>query len=225
MNWVIKKIKDFFHHKNKYDAILDGMNNIHKKVYLEPIQLPSDFDDSKPTVLITDDHEGILYIFRYTMDDIEKLYKDFKISDYNFIYVSSIYAVHRIFKYLSNIKIDYLITDLTFGGRCPNDKNEMIGYDGVDLIIDLRKKNPDLHWMVFTGHIIGHRSHKIDGTQAKKLFDYDETMLYNKSFFKDDVDFDRNQVIHDFLKTGEFDREEIILAKRRERENRLSNIE
>lgn len=54
---------------------------------------------------------------------------------------------------LTDIKVDFLLTDITFGGnRVINGKNTIL--DGVDTLIITKEKFPDCNYLIFTGNIL-----------------------------------------------------------------------
>lgn len=54
---------------------------------------------------------------------------------------------------LTDIKVDFLLTDITFGGnRIIN--GEHIVLDGIDTLILIKEKFPDCQFLIFTGNIL-----------------------------------------------------------------------
>lgn len=207
---IFRYIKSKLSGKSRYDKILQSLEHETKSNIdqLKPILLDN-YDPNKQTILIVDDYEGIITLFNSTFKDMEDRYTDFHLSDYNYITVSSIYAGYRVLKYMADRKVDYLITDVTFGGKIRGD-NETEIVDGIDLVIELRKVNPDLKYVVFTGHVVGPKSYLDPKHFAYKMYNYNKDTLYNKVFMKDDIDLDRVDIIHKFITTGEFNRTKIL---------------
>jgi len=104
-------------------------------------------DLSKKTLLLIDDDSGIISL----LNDIIKFSK--MSQKINIINIKSSYAGFLYF-YLTkkyNIKIDYAIIDITYGGKLQIN-NTNVSIEGISVFADLITKNPDLKFLFYTGN-------------------------------------------------------------------------
>lgn len=120
--------------------------------------------ESKKNVLIVDDEETMFYIYKNCIKKMNVFCKNNKnvFKNYNVYYSfnknAGIIALDSIFK---GMKIDIAFLDLTLGFTLKLDKypdvsrelmNKIIIVDGVDLAIEINKRNPDARIVFVTSH-------------------------------------------------------------------------
>lgn len=112
------------------------------------VETDIEYDPNKPTMLILDDQESVITLFR-------KLLRKMKLLDkFNIIMLSGEDVAIKILKLLNlrqDVDIDIIITDITYGGSVKiGDK--IVDYDGVELVGILKELFPKLLYRFLTGH-------------------------------------------------------------------------
>lgn len=108
------------------------------------------FDPEKPTIILIDDHAGVI---SFLLDDL----KDLNITTdfFNILTFSSEHAAFKLRTYLKkhheNLRVTHAIIDITLGGSLYQESGNVI-LDGVDVLIDIRKYYKNLEFIFFTGN-------------------------------------------------------------------------
>jgi len=116
-----------------------------------PAKLPSNYDKDKPTILIVDDYNSIIKLFkkliiRYNVD-----------KHFNIVYSGGNTAGIDIVKELyinDGLSIDIVIADITYGSNYVSSDNSLHGFNGIILTNILHKINHDLIYLFITGHVL-----------------------------------------------------------------------
>jgi len=132
--------------------IISDVNRIYDADKLDGVDLLdlTGYDTNKKTILILDDYNSILTMFK-------KLIKHMDIeSDYNIIYGNGQDATLKAIKTVSEVDyftIDYLLTDITFGTGFRVGVNNFT-INGVRLVGILLRFLPDMKYIFMTGHMV-----------------------------------------------------------------------
>jgi len=106
-------------------------------------------DKTKPTLVFIDDHPSVIIMFKRLVKRMELENK------YNIVYVDGIDASIKLLHWLysNDLKIDYIVTDITFGG---NIRIKDINYEinGIKLVGILKEMNNNIKYCFMTGHNI-----------------------------------------------------------------------
>jgi len=160
--------------------IISSINRIYDADKLSQVALLNldGYDPSKKTIVILDDYESILTMFK-------KLIKRMGIChDYNIIYGSGQDASLKAIKTVSEVKgfkIDYLLTDITFGTGIRIGTNNFT-VNGVRLVGILFRFLPNLKYTFMTGHMV---SPSTTPELYIEYANYDNGDLLDKVKFKD----------------------------------------
>jgi len=171
------------------------------KEYLDTIEgLDIDYDPSKPTIVIADDFSSIISLFK-------KLMKRAKLIDkFNIIYLEGTLAPVILLKTLlkyPEIKIDIIITDITFGLMgIDKDKHKKF-IDGIFITKILKEYNDDMVYLFVTGHIIN-KSSTHEYYDEYKEFSNDE--LLDHVVYKDTPISTNLSLIENLFKGTEFEK-------------------
>lgn len=122
-------------------------------------------DDTKQNILIVDDYEDIIYVIDRAF---KKLYTDYTNlacgCEEDDAGLNCVYKTHNVFqalgvtcsltamKFIRENKVDIAILDLTLGDLIHIDPETKLTMDGVDLIIEIIKRNPDCKFIFLTAH-------------------------------------------------------------------------
>lgn len=149
--------------------------------------LRNNYDLSKKNIFIVDDMCEISEILK---DEITVyLEKTDKIDKINVITMCGKRVGFDMLSLIANhsdIKIDYLITDITFGCNEIFDGKKII-IDGVDLVILLRNVYPTAKYILFTGNILSENNVK-SYNFARKFNKYTNECILNHAIIKDTDD-------------------------------------
>jgi len=105
-------------------------------------------DPNKKNLLIIDDNLGLISLINDILE-MSRLDKDI-----NSICIQTSYAgfIYKIITEKYNLKIDYAIIDITFGGIIVDTHDGNIKYEGVMVFKDLINKNKELKYLFYTGN-------------------------------------------------------------------------
>ncbi len=155
---MFKKILSLFKRKEKVvesaRTAIDVVWSIDdlKSISTEDISLPDDFILGNDTCLIIDDNYAQASVIA---DDTEHVILDKDIKNINILILHSNMAafdlVKLILKYGSELKIKYVIADLTIGGSV-RIKDTIVKLTGVDVIGFLKSIEDDLRLIIYTGN-------------------------------------------------------------------------
>ena len=145
----------------KYNQqIIDSVISPNFLKTIPDINIPAGYDTNKPTMLIVDDYNSIVKLFK-------KLLKRSGLDKYfNIIYSSGPNVGVDVIKKLytdNNLKIDVVLADITYGSNYISNDESIHGFNGIILTNILRKINPNLIYLFITGHILS-------GSTASGLF-------------------------------------------------------
>lgn len=131
----------------------------------------TDYDSSKPSILIVDDNPGII---SFLIDDIEALDGiKINLSEYNVLTFDTINAAYYFeatqHKY-HGLNIKYAILDLTLGGSVPTNEGTS-KYTGVDIYQQMLIYSPEAKVLFYTGNNLNEyiKSNKKIITQFREL--------------------------------------------------------
>ena len=182
---------------------MDNRTIIHShldKEYLSNIDaLEIDYDPSKPTIVIADDYSSIISLFK-------KLMKRMKLDKKcNIIYAESSAAPVIILKTLieyPDMKIDIVITDITFGLMAIDANRHKKYIDGVYLTTILKELNENLVYLFVTGHVLNVDSTNEYFIEYKKINDDD---LLDHVVYKDTPISTNTEIIEKLFKGTEYE--------------------
>ena len=128
----------------------------------------SDYDLTKPGILIIDDNEGIC---SFMEDDLEELSddNDINLEDYNVFTFFGRMCAYNLLATIQrhpNINIQKAIIDITYGGTVKTD-NGNIKLTGVDVFEVLYEINPDVKYLFYTGNQMNTHIKTIDALMSK----------------------------------------------------------
>ena len=112
-----------------------------------------DIDFNKDTILIVDDHEGMISFLKDDMDYFNKI----GVIDYNKVNILTISGQYAVFSYnlleekIPNLKIKWAILDITLGGSITIDGSNII-LTGVDIFEMIYENNPNVNYLFYTGN-------------------------------------------------------------------------
>lgn len=192
MSELLKKISLWFTNIFKSDVITDEIidNIINENKHLPPQKLTIetykpeyenlelkhfDIDKNKKTIFVIDDYQGIINTPNLIMDA-----NGLDENNYNFIKFSGLNSGKEFLLWLEHnkdVKIDKGIIDLLING-----------IDGVDLVYNIKKFNPDFEYIFFTGIDVQSSEYKYN--KAKQKFEryikddnfVDKLVLKSESF-------------------------------------------
>ena len=158
------------------------ISRIDMSKYGNPIFV-NEYDKDKPTIIMVDDLLPTKVLYDVAIKNIKhvKFNKDknecevdythdnkIKIDDYNVLYFIGKNVGFSFLHFLetSNIKIDYVVLDITINTFAKVDDN-MLEIDGVDLAIYIDKKYPDCKIMFNTAHTMNPRNPTVSSYMSK----------------------------------------------------------
>ena len=105
-------------------------------------------DPNKKNLLIIDDNLGLISLINDILE-MSGLNKDI-----NSVCIQTSYAgfIYKIITEKYNLKIDYAIIDITFGGIVVDAHDGNIKYEGIMVFKDLINKNKELKYLFYTGN-------------------------------------------------------------------------
>jgi len=111
------------------------------------------FDDTKDTILVIDDHEGIISFLK---DDMEFFNEKgiIKLNDVNLLLISGSYAAFTLkllYDKIGKLNIKWAIIDITLGGSKMTPEGN-IKYTGVDVFDMIYKKDKPFKYLFYTGN-------------------------------------------------------------------------
>ena len=158
------------------------ISRIDMSKYGNPIFV-NEYDKDKPTIIMVDDLLPTKVLYDVAIKNIKhvKFNKDknecevdythdnkIKIDDYNVLYFIGKNVGFSFLHFLetSNIKIDYVVLDITINTFAKVEDN-ILEIDGVDLAIYIDKKNPDCKIMFNTAHTMNPRNPTVSSYMSK----------------------------------------------------------
>lgn len=130
------------------------IDNAISEEFLETVPalpIPTDYDKDKPTILIVDDYNSIIKLFK-------KLVHRFHVDEhFNVIYSGGTYAGLEVLKELyinKDLEIDIIIADITYDNTYVSKDESKHGFNGIILTNILHDINPDLLYLFITGHVL-----------------------------------------------------------------------
>lgn len=156
-------------------------------------------DPNRKNIFILDDICEIVDILE--KDLIEKLREKNKLDRVNIISLCTKNVGFDMLSILSeydDISIDFLITDIIFGGNQKiNGVNTII--DGIDIVIISKEKNADMKYVIFTGNVLTEANVR-NYNFAKKFKKYMNDSILNHTIIKDSfLSFNKEQDIFNVM--------------------------
>lgn len=108
------------------------------------------------TVLILDDIIESKLMYNTDFSKIKRKYKVDPNKDFRIVYANGSKAGYIAYRYVmdTNNPIDIALLDITLGGIIKFDDGNYIEIDGVDIAIELYKRNPDIKFVFATSHTL-----------------------------------------------------------------------
>jgi len=135
--------------------IINKCLDMEKLVGITRLDLNNNYTANKPTILIVDDFESIIKLFK-------RLVKRMNLSEnFNVIYSSHSDAGIKVLNEMyqnPDFHIDILIADITFGGSIDVGDIHNFTLNGITLNGILKRINPNLIYHFITGHIVSPRA-------------------------------------------------------------------
>lgn len=117
------------------------------------IQPQKEFDKNKPTILIIDDHPGMISFLEDDMECMAK-YDIIDLDSYNFITFTGQNAVYHFLatdNYYNGLNVEVAIIDLTFGGSVITETGS-VRYTGIEVFERIYSYNKDVKYLFYTGN-------------------------------------------------------------------------
>lgn len=126
-------------------------------VDIPDVRYITEYDASKPTVLIMDDYEGMVALM------VDELLEVMQSINVNIIIATTDYAAFSVKKLLQNsdISIDIAFLDITIGGIYFDETN-LIELDGIDIAKILWELNPSTEIKFITGNTLSEKNKELN---------------------------------------------------------------
>lgn len=156
------------------------------------------YDPSKKTILLVDDLTATKILYEIGFSEIKRVYKVDVIKDYNIVMLFGKNVGFTAMKFIQkDVKIDFAILDITID-TLAKFGDDFVELDGVDLAIELHKKDKSTKIMFSSAHTMNPRN--------LTVLEFIEKF---KKYFKDDMykhtvdkSVDRHEAIYSFLNGG-----------------------
>lgn len=122
---------------------------------LTRLDLGSNYDYSKPTILIVDDFQSIIKLFKRLVKRMDLA------ANFNVVYSSHADAGLTVLNELyhnQDFSVSILITDITFGGSIDLGNGLNFNLDGIKLCEIVNEIFPNVLYHFITGHIVSAKS-------------------------------------------------------------------
>ena len=118
---------------------------------------------SDKTVLWLDDMTNMKTLYDLDVNKIKVSYNEDVNKDFNNISCFGKYAGFIAEKYMhmeegDRLKVDYALVDITLGYGIKLTNGYYVEYDGVDIMLDLLKLNPDMKFMFCSAHTLNRKN-------------------------------------------------------------------
>lgn len=112
--------------------------------------------DSGKTLLILDDIVESKLMYNTDFSKIKRKYKLDVNNDFRIVYANGSKAGYIAYRYIMDVNnpIDIALLDITLGGVIKFEDGNYIEIDGVDIAIELYKRNPDIKFVFATSHTL-----------------------------------------------------------------------
>jgi len=112
------------------------------------------------TILILDDIQNMWYLYGEDFKDIKRVYDKDVNEDFNIITCLGPKAGFIAHKFIhENYEhVDYAILDITLGYGVKLTNGDYVEYDGIDVFLELYKRNPDLKFIFCTAHTLNKKN-------------------------------------------------------------------
>jgi len=160
--------------------------------YIDNVRSIKHLDGYNPllkNIIIIDDNKGMINFLKV---DIEQMMQTGEIPKVNIFLFDTPYAVFELEVFLlenPNIKFDYAIIDITYGGRRLGSDGRNIVYTGIDALRLIHGTNKDLKYLLFTGNNLN-RSIKANDILIKKYIEENDRNIEDVLLFKTSVTLD-----------------------------------
>jgi len=154
---------------------------IHEHVY--------DYKDNHKNLLLIDDNSGMISFLK---EDIKHVTSKLNIDNLNLFTFDGPSAVFELEVFLlknPNIKFNYAIIDLTFGGRRTLKSGRNIVYTGIDVLNIINSRQNGTKFILFTGNSLN-PSIKSNKALVDKFYKENGYDLMDVILFKTSVDMD-----------------------------------
>lgn len=110
--------------------------------------------DKLKTLLILDDIQASRLMYQTDFSKINRKTKLNVKDDFNIVFATGNRAGYIAYNYITNLKcpVDIALLDITLGGIIRFDDGEYVELDGVDIAIELRKRNENIKFVFSTSH-------------------------------------------------------------------------
>ena len=125
---------------------------------------------SDKTILWLDDMTNMKVLYGLDINKVKNIYKEDINKDFNIINCFGKYAGFIAEKYIHSddrLKIDYALVDITLGYGIKLTNGDYVEYDGVDIMLDLLKLNPDMKFMFCSAHTLNRKNPTVNGFFTK----------------------------------------------------------
>ncbi len=184
---ALQKYEKLNYSKNhKYYFLLADDNSNSIKLMLNDLN----YIFKKPSLITNEIHNEKIIQKR------DKLYEKIKNLDFETIIAQGDTAPYSIIKSLDNIKIDYAILDIIFGGVLVY-KNRTYIFDGIDIAECILKNNPNAVILFYTGCNLSENSEEYNKIQ--KL-----SQTFNNQIFITDKDINDETRIKKIIESLEY---------------------
>jgi hypothetical protein len=161
----LKKIKDLFKKKvsekinneSLLDDLLNGIQDGVEEIDYDKYPNPEIIDNgSDKTILFLDDMVNMWFLYDLDIHEIKDKYKKDVYEDFNIIKCfgrEAGFTAHK-FIFKNYKKVDFAILDITLGYGVKLLNGEYVEYDGIDVFLELYKRNPDMKFLFCTAHTL-----------------------------------------------------------------------
>jgi CheY-like chemotaxis protein len=178
---------------NKY-MNLETLNDVYR------LDLGDDYDVNKPTILIVDDFEAIVTLFK-------RLIKRLDITDeFNVIYATGHHAALKVVNEIyhnESLHIDVIISDITFGSSLDVGDLGNFTMNGIELVGTVFSIYPGLIYHFITGHIV---SPKATPQFYKEYSEYADDNLIDHITYKDTPVSTNNELFINLFKGTRYEK-------------------
>ena len=165
---MFDKLKKLLNFKSKdseeisdFDNILDDIQDSVVSIDYDRYPDPEIIDNGKEeTILFLDDIPNMWYLYNTDMDRIKSEHgRDIR-KEFNIIKClgeKAGFTAHK-FIFKDYKKVDYAILDITLGFGVKLTNSEYVEYDGIDVLLELYKRNPDMKFIFCTAHTLNKKN-------------------------------------------------------------------
>lgn len=180
---ILNKIKSFFFKSNvkeedikevgnskRYASLLECkcMDRINLNQY-PPIVIGSEkkkdnanrntkeIDKDLPILLFVEDYEDMRSAYRIVLNNISKQVGKSVYDSFNICEAYGKFCGGTALKFVNETKVDYAILDITLGEVINVNEGGYVFINGIDIAIEILKKNPEAKILFLTGHTLNDR--------------------------------------------------------------------